>query len=1115
MNRLLLAIFCCALVACGDDKTDPLPADTAEDSTSSADASDGVDTDTVDVTPDSGSLDATADSPSSVDASDGATTDTVDAGSDVVPSDALDVAVDVEPDTESDAPVDTAESDSDAWTDTDGQSDVELDTETDLDSGPSDVLLDSGPSDVMDVPLDAEMDTALDVSDSGDEPETDAASDAGPDAQGDAEGDAVETDAVETDASVCETVTCVVDADCDDEDPCTTETCDPTGCGACIAEQLADGATCGESLACFDGTCEEATWIEGIVTDPELVPVSGLQVRIPGDWVTATDAAGRFTLITQKTGEVVIQYGLDPGGAAWADHVKLLDLEAFTSQGVHPNASTIVSRTSAMDRSLVESDFYLPSWTNVAFGGVHITPKPAQAADGAPSAFVEADGTPWPAPEGPQTDTGFSNGLAMSLTTVTPDSADRRYMPDTHRAVRLDGTAVTLAPVLLFESHIWGLNEDAQPLTPLFMEPGSALEFNADARLDTRLVELCGNATYTQEHPLWWLDPSTGIWMEIAPEETYGAQARVNNGRCAIWGTAPGQLGWYAVGPTKSWSTCVSGHVVNAEGTAMAGVRVDGWSGAAAGFENYWSGTGESHGHAVTDESGAYCLPMGDLGPTEHLRLQTRVFQDGFERSSGAGLVSLSNTESGSCDTGGCKELQPIELVGPSCLQGTVVDAEGAPVSGVQIVSSAGTHATSGEDGAYCIQVPALRDVLLQARAEDGSPYGTLEQSFLMPSTCEEGCWNVTAFKPSECNVDADCESWSPFPEDLEDVVFGCHRPSGECRPRVAKESALIEHLSRLYRGAQVMLQRADRLDATGEPLGCLLPPALSFPIEGTCCMSGGLGGPDIDGDDRCDVNPDVWSGGWSGSSYSWADLAFAIGGETRQVVSVEPAPEDGTLTLRLRSDADCDEAQHQVVLHVQLAEDGCALETPTSLEVIDEEGASYVVSLLEGSPLQLQKLEFLGTKDVVSYNPHVETLATRATAMAAEAASIYAETCSFPANQGVTPIEGTCCSVSGLGGPDTDGDNQCDANPDVWQTTTWTSLGFALDEDQPFVFETEQLATEQTGVERYAIRAYGDLDCDSIQSTFTWFVDGVELEPGVSCTAEPVSGFFSRNESE
>ena len=61
MNRLLLAIFCCALVACGDDKTDPLPADTAEDSTSSADASDGVDTDTVDVTPDSGSLDATAD----------------------------------------------------------------------------------------------------------------------------------------------------------------------------------------------------------------------------------------------------------------------------------------------------------------------------------------------------------------------------------------------------------------------------------------------------------------------------------------------------------------------------------------------------------------------------------------------------------------------------------------------------------------------------------------------------------------------------------------------------------------------------------------------------------------------------------------------------------------------------------------------------------------------------------------------------------------------------------------------------------------------------------------------------------------------------------------------
>jgi hypothetical protein len=99
--------------------------------------------------------------------------------------------------------------------------------------------------------------------------------------------------------------------------------------------------------------------------------------------------------------------------------------------------------------------------------------------------------------------------------------------------------------------------------------------------------------------------------------------------------------------------------------------------------------------------------------------------------------------------------------------------------------------------------------------------------------------------------------------------------------------------------------------------------------------------------------------------------------------------------------------------------------------------------------------------------------------------------------------------------GPDTDGNNQCDVDVGLWKTPTWNELEFAPEVQQPFVFETELLATDQVGVSRYAIRAYADLDCDTVMSTFAWFAQGLQLEPDAECTAAPIPGFFSRNEGE
>ncbi|MEC9072414.1 MAG: hypothetical protein VX938_08555, partial [Myxococcota bacterium] len=48
-----------------------------------------------------------------------------------------------------------------------------------------------------------------------------------------------------------------------------------------------------------------------------------------------------------------------------------------------------------------------------------------------------------------------------------------------------------------------------------------------------------------------------------------------------------------------------------------------------------------------------------------------------------------------------------------------------------------------------------------------------------------------------------------------------------------------------------------------------------------------------------------------------------------------------------------------------------------------------------------------------------------------------------FPATQGATPVEETCCSTGGQGGPDLDGNDLCDTDVPVWSTWTWSDLGF------------------------------------------------------------------------
>ena len=78
-----------------------------------------------------------------------------------------------------------------------------------------------------------------------------------------------------------------------------------------------------------------------------------------------------------------------------------------------------------------------------------------------------------------------------------------------------------------------------------------------------------------------------------------------------------------------------------------------------------------------------------------------------------------------------------------------------------------------------------------------------------------------------------------------------------------------------------------------------------------------------------------------------------------------------------------------------------------------------------------------------------------------------------LPPPAGPTPPLGTCCKAD----PE---DAKCPPDPAAWAAPTWRALDFSMDDPHYYSYE---LAVDG---DRYILKAWGDLDCDGIYSTFT-----------------------------
>jgi prepilin-type N-terminal cleavage/methylation domain-containing protein len=120
---------------------------------------------------------------------------------------------------------------------------------------------------------------------------------------------------------------------------------------------------------------------------------------------------------------------------------------------------------------------------------------------------------------------------------------------------------------------------------------------------------------------------------------------------------------------------------------------------------------------------------------------------------------------------------------------------------------------------------------------------------------------------------------------------------------------------------------------------------------------------------------------------------------------------------------------------------------------------------------------------------------------------------CQFPANQGVTPVEATCCSSGGGAGPDANGDDRCDSDPSLWDEDTWSALNFQMNDEHYFVYSFDASGTLADA--GFTATANADLDCDGISSTFQRMAFGDPQANKAECSLRGSAAFYVEKETE
>ncbi|MBI4509658.1 MAG: type II secretion system protein [Deltaproteobacteria bacterium] len=107
-----------------------------------------------------------------------------------------------------------------------------------------------------------------------------------------------------------------------------------------------------------------------------------------------------------------------------------------------------------------------------------------------------------------------------------------------------------------------------------------------------------------------------------------------------------------------------------------------------------------------------------------------------------------------------------------------------------------------------------------------------------------------------------------------------------------------------------------------------------------------------------------------------------------------------------------------------------------------------------------------------------------------------------FPRTAGTAPALNTCCGTTGAAG------GKCAPNPALWTDATWQALKFSVDD--PHYYSYSYTASGTEGSSLFTSAANGNLDCDTVYSTFE-MVGSIQSDGTITGSA----GMFKDNELE
>ena len=450
--------------------------------------------------------------------------------------------------------------------------------------------------------------------------------------------------------------------------------------------------------------------LRGFVKDPRGVGIGGVLVHDWEGWSTETDANGRFELPDVDDGtEKHMVFEKEGYAGSFGVFRVMADGSNFFAHVLAPvDVSTNFDAGDGVGFTIDDThEFTIPGDVMETLDG--------EAYDG----DVHVNATVW------------------DRKTPLDEGGEFLASPGNGRGITTEGD-----DQLLFTFGMFQLEFTADDGTPL--QPGPGVELVVEVPADSGFQD--GDSV-----PYWQFDDSQNTWIE----EDQGQITDLGNGE-QVWEFVPtdglaarSQTGWIVGNPDHPVITWVSGQaegtVTDPQGSPQANVSVR----VVSADQTFMQATQtDANGNWAVNVPPVVSNPFGPNGRPLFLEIDYEVAQkpslwrdNPIAPPGPGGTVSFGTSVVGSM----------------SCLAGNVLDASGAPVAGIDVLSPHGGNAQTGSDGSFCMAVPKWQPSTIYAAPTVNSVQGYEPRTFRPVvnngGSCDTSCPNQVTLRAYPATV--------------------------------------------------------------------------------------------------------------------------------------------------------------------------------------------------------------------------------------------------------------------------------------------------------------------------------------------------------------------------